>query len=374
MKDFILIDHEPWTLRRKQLFYNLLKKAGIQIKVWDLSQWLYPNFTNPDELPEESYLTRIYSIEQYRNLLNGITPENTVIIEEVFRNRWSNRLVFKELAKRNIQTIKIELYGNTVIRRTRISDVFHLPIYRLPNVILNRTLLFILKLYNKYYNIKYPKLIFSSNSILPLTNPINHPDYEEFKFKRHEKLINGDYIVFCDIYFPYHSDLNFFRNLKKLPNAVKYHDTMCRYFDDLEARYKMPVVIAAHPKSNYSGNEFGKRKIIKYHTSDLVYYASAVTMHLCNSVSFALLGNKPLAFVLTDDYCLIPNAKHNLKILAEDTLGLEIYNLDHVSGDSIKLNRVSEDKRNIYIYNFLTSQITQDVMNEDTLSKALSNL
>ena len=52
---------------------------------------------------------------------------------------------------------------------------------------------------------------------------------------------------------------------------------MRRYFDYLEEKYGMPVVIAAHPKSDYSGGEFGNRSIIKYKTDDLVFNARMVT-------------------------------------------------------------------------------------------------
>lgn len=64
----------------------------------------------------------------------------------------------------------------------------------------------------------------------------------------------------------------------------------------------MPIIIAAHPKSNYVNGEFGNRRIIKYQTKNLIIYADRVILQLCNTISWVTLANKPLIFVTTDDY------------------------------------------------------------------------
>lgn len=361
MKNFILIDHEPWTVRRKQLFYDLFEKANIPLKVWDLSQWLYPGFSNPDELSEESYLTRINSYEQYKKELNSIDPENAIIIEEVFR-KWENRLVYREVSKRNIKTIKIELYGNTALKESFLNKIKYIKAKDLWRIGKNKIKNVLLKSYNSFYRIKGPSEIYSSLA-LNRTKPFNHPDYEDYKFKIHKNLMGCDYIVFCDIYFPYHPDLKFFYGLKKLPSGRKYQQQMCRYFDTLETKYNMPVVIAAHPKSNYKEGTFGGRKIIKYHTDDLVYNASMVTMHICNSVSFSILGDKPIAFISTDDYYRVPNFERHFKNLAEIILGLKIYNIDHCKLTDIKFTKIDSIIRKEYIYNYLTTKETENKQN-----------
>lgn len=231
----------------------------------------------------------------------------------------------------------------------------------------------LLESYNSFNRIKGPSEIYSS-SVFNQTKPLNHPDYEEYKFKPHRNIIGGDYIVFCDDYFPYHTDNIYFFNVKELPDGEKYHKTMIEYFDSLEQKYGIPVVIAAHPKSDYKSGTFGNRKIIKYHTADLTYNAAMVTLHLCNSISYSILANKPVAFITTDDYYLLPNVKHNFKNLAENTLNLRIYNLDHCDMDDIEFKRIDSTIRENYIYNYLTSKQTENILNGETLRTSLSEL
>lgn len=372
MKKFILIDHEPWTLRRKQLFYDLFEKAGIPLFVWDLSQWLYPGLSNPDELTDTDYLTKVYSHAQFVDLLEKEASQDTVIVEEVFRHKWNNRHVFKELSKRNFTTIKIELYGNTILKNRTLNKILSIPISSYPKKIKSKIESSALTIYNKINKIKSPDLTFSSNSVLPLTYHINHPDYEDFKFKEHKQLIDGKYIIFCDIFFPYHSDLKFFHGMKRLPDGEKYHAIMTEYFDFLEHKYKMPVVIAAHPKADYKGHEFGDRKIIKYHTSDLVYYAEAVTMHLCNTTSYVLLADKPVAYIATNDYLSFSDTKRMIDLLATKTLHLPIYNIeDSTFKTTFKFNNVEKEYREDYIYSYLTSKNTEKSPNHEIISEIL---
>lgn len=370
MKKFILLDHEPWTLRRKQLFYDLFERAGIPLEVWDLSQWLYPGISNPDGINDANYLTKIYSYHQYKVKLKGLNPHELIIITEIYPFKWKNRLAFKELSIHGLETMKIELFGNTTLKESFIHKLKKLSLSRYPETIYNKLFNLIMRLYNSINNIHPPKYLLSSNSTLFFTHHINHPDYDEYKFKTHRRFIEGKYIVFCDIYFPYHTDLSFLYGVKKLPHAKKYQNQLCKYFDSLESKYNMPVVIAAHPKSNYKGDEFGCRKIFKYCTSDLVYFASAVTMHLCNSISYAILGNKPIAFISTDDYNAIAKNKQRLNLLAKETLKQPVYNLDKDSFSMIEFNQINKDIRLEYIYNYLTSKETEDKQNQEII-KAL---
>ncbi len=367
MKKLLLLDHEPWTIRRKQLFYDLFKEAGFPLEVWDLSQWLYPGISNPDGLNDEEYLTKIHSYSQYKEKLNTLNASETIIIAEIFPFKWKNRLVFKSLSLHKMEIMKIELYGNTTLKESTYHRLKKLTLAQYPKAICNKLFNMILQLYNKFNDIDAPKYLLSSNSTLPLTHHINHPDYEEYMFKEHNRLVEGEYIVFCDIYFPFHTDLKFLYGVKKLPDAKKYQIQINRYFDALETKYKMPVVIAAHPKANYKGNEFGHRKIFKYHTSDLVYFASAVTMHLCNTISYVILGNKPIAFISTDDYGATAKNRQRLELLANETLEQPIYNIDRVPLSEIEFNKVDDDIRYKYIYNYLTSKETENKRNQDII-------
>lgn len=373
MKKFILLDHEPWTIRRKQLFYDLFAKAGIKLHVWDLSQWLYPGLSNPDELENTEYLTKVTDENEFVKLLNKETPEKIIFVEEVFRS-WANRRIFKHISDLGFDTIKIELYGNTELRQSLIHKIKFINLKNLPKILKWRICAIETKLYNKINKIKQPVRLFSSNGNRYRTDAINHPDYESYKFRNHENIIEGDYIVFCDNYFPFHSDLTHFYKFKRLPDGKKYQKTMTRYFDYLEERYKMPVVIAAHPKSDYEGCEFGSRRIIKYRTDDLVYHSKMVTLHVCNSISYSILGDKPVAFVATSDYLKLGHIRKTLDLLALETLGLTYSNLDEIDLNKITFKKIDGNLRKNYINSYLTSPATSELTNCEILRDTLLRL
>lgn len=374
MKKFILIDHEPWTLRRKQLFYDMFAKAGINLTVWDLSQWLYPGFTNPDTLSNEPYLSKVYSEKGFIELLRKENINEIIIVEEIFRI-WENRIVFKILSQLEITTIKIELYGSSVFKETLLNKLKKLSFLQFPNVFRNKWFLLKFKIYCKWHKINKPLKVLSSNATRFRTDCLNHPDYDNYKFLPHIPIISGNYIVFCDIYFPFHTDALFLYKYKKTFSGEKYHYAMRSFFDFLEKKYNMPVVIAAHPKSDYNGNEFGNRQIVKYHTDDLVINASMVIMHLTAATSYAILADKPLAYIVTDDYLANPNIKHQLYRWVIGYWKLPFYNIDSTDyADKFQFEKITEELRKNYIYSYLTSEKTDNIPNHITLKNILSQL
>jgi hypothetical protein len=108
--------------------------------------------------------------------------------------------------------------------------------------------------------------------------------------------------VFLDQSFPYNPDLACYAPERLLTptEAENYLKTMRLFFDAIEQQLHMRVVIAAHPKSNYTGGEFGDRPVIKGQTSGLVRWAALVVVHQSTSFMSALCYKKPLLFVTTD--------------------------------------------------------------------------
>ncbi|MBD5216023.1 MAG: hypothetical protein HDS78_05850 [Bacteroidales bacterium] len=373
MKEFLLIDHEPWSVRRKELFYNLFKAAGVKLQVLDLSSWLYPELTISDEIKDAPYLTKINSEKELYDFLSSKNPYNTIIVLEVIKN-WKNRKIFKIISDLNFKSIKIELFGNTSITQSLKEKLTQLKFSSIYSIIKRKIESIHLNLYDKLHHIKSYSEVLSSNAISYRTTPFNHPDYERFKFVETKQIISVDYIVFCDIFFPSHPDFKYFYKVKKLPDSSKYQSIMKDFFDYLESKYKIPVVIAAHPKSDYRGNEFGDRQIIKYQTDNLIANAKMVTLHKCNSISYALLHDKPIAFIGTDDYLNLDFVRRTFPNIANKTLGLQIYNLNKTDFSDITFEKVSEPLRLTYIFNYLTSDKTQNIPNAETLRQLIAKI
>ena len=137
----------------------------------------------------------------------------------------------------------------------------------------------------------------------------------------------------------------------------------------------MPIIIAAHPKSEYTGKEFGGREIIKYQTNNLVTNASLVVIQTSNSISYVALANKPIVFILTDASNQIPRYKYATQTLAQ-LFDKNVYNIDKMKNNfsEIDYSPLDEKKRQSYIYTYLTSKETENSKNIDIIKSFLKQL
>lgn len=375
MKNIVLIDHEPFTRRRKELFYiDEFIRAGFNVQVWDLSRLISPGMKLADEL-EEEYAIKCSQLEDVEDLLQKSDINNTVFILEIYVC-WENRKILKLLSDYHCYSVKIEFYGNIIpISRwennfSRIVSMEFYPILK------NLMLKFLFYYYNYTNKINIHKKVFSSFGLGFFTDRINHPDYEKYREitkKQPEK--KGRYIVFLDNYFPLHPDFKYFRSVFfTLEDAEAYQASLRRFFSFLEMKYDEPVIIAAHPKADYKGNEFGNRKIIKYKTAELVAAADLVVCHASNSISYVVLADKPLVIISTNGYESYRLSRLYLRKVAE-TLGKEVYNLDQIRDFSVcKIEKIQKDIRRKYIYAYLTSSESENKKNVDILAEKFVKL
>ena len=84
-------------------------------------------------------------------------------------------------------------------------------------------------------------------------------------------------------------------------SAEAYSASVRRVFDEVERRTRLRVVVAAHPRVDYSSQPpfFGEGDVVVGETVDLVARSSAVLAHASTAVSFAALFDKPLLIFKT---------------------------------------------------------------------------
>lgn len=121
---------------------------------------------------------------------------------------------------------------------------------------------------------------------------IHHIKYDEFVAAKYQNsIINGKYILFVDAALADHP--MYTGNPRKIDRRV-YLQQLNKYFHLLEDKYKIKVVISAHPKSNYSKDDFNGRDVIVYKTPVLIAHASYVVSHYSTSLIDVVLHKKPL--------------------------------------------------------------------------------
>lgn len=125
--------------------------------------------------------------------------------------------------------------------------------------------------------------------------------YLKFKAEKRPPLIEDDYAVFLDEYFPLHPD-HLVEGARPNPykEASEYYDELGRMLDLIERALGMQVVIAAHPRSQYEKmkDPFGGRTVIKGRTIELAAYSQAAVTHGSTSANQAVLFRKPVIFLM----------------------------------------------------------------------------
>lgn len=370
MKKLILIDHEPFTIRRCQVFgLDDLIKAGVDVEVWCASRYLYKGLKMADTI-SVPYLKEIKSLEDLHTLMDTVVIQKTVFILECFDN-WTSRKLFKAISDYGCYTIRYDLYANSQLKKGEMYKWRRLFSSALPSIVKHRFAQLLNSLYKKAHHIGSYDRVLSSSALVFRTDCINHPDYEMFRWGKNERVVEGRYIVFVDQFFPYHPDLKYVCGVKHLPDGRAYQKTMCSFFDYLEKKYNIPVVVAAHPKSEYRGDEFGGRKIIKYRTSDLILFSEMVINHFSNSVSYQTLTDKPVVFVTTNGQERMPRFADGVRLVA-GVLGKKRYNLDKVAYEDIPFTPIEKKYRDYYKYTFLTSTETENRRNREIIINLLN--
>lgn len=366
MKRIIIIDHEPLTLRREQIFHmEEFQAAGFELEHWDMSQYFHPGMTLPNTL-KKKYGYTLDSLEKFEKRLQEQPVEQTLFIVELF-NLWRNRAVFRLLNQHGCFTVKLELYSTATLDELPFWQNISLSSPKqIANGIIHRIEEIAYCLYQRQHHFKPYHYIIRSGCKFPADLYINHPDWEQYMtIKDEASKPQKPYAVFLDEYFPLHPDLHYFLG-QDGAGVAEYQQSMNLFFEQIEQRYGVEVVIAAHPKSDYDEQTFQGRRIVKYQTVNLVRDSSMVLMHSSAAFSFAVMFNKPLTLLTTRGYSHSRHQYQHLQRLSRMS-GLPIINIDGSIDWSLTNSRMTESIRKRYIYDYLTvpgieQQTTRDIL------------
>jgi hypothetical protein len=153
-------------------------------------------------------------------------------------------------------------------------------------------------------------------------------DYNLFLLLQSQKKTNNTIVFIDNGINGTNSDFSRF-NAKPFATMENYNFSMRRVFDVLEKHFNTTVVIAGHPKGNYKNNPnpFGKREVHLNKTGELIRDCKLVISTGSTADSFAVLWNKPILFITTDE---IANSPHNIIVKSAcQILDTQIVNVDH---------------------------------------------
>ena len=126
---------------------------------------------------------------------------------------------------------------------------------------------------------------------------INSDDYDACSLLLNNQSSTNNYILFLDEYLPLHPD-TILLGIKTIKEN-DYYPELNKYFDFVEKKYNLPIVIAAHPKAlkYHKKNYFNGRKVLFNKTAELTKDALFVLAHDSTSVNYPIYFNKKIHFI-----------------------------------------------------------------------------
>ena len=120
---------------------------------------------------------------------------------------------------------------------------------------------------------------------------------------------------------------------KSVLSEERFYPSICSLFDLLEAKFGLKVEIAAHPGSDHEmyPDYFGKRLVVSGKTCEMVMRSEAVITPGSTAMNFAVLFNKPVIYITSDEYETSNRISEGQRSMAA-SIGKKPVNIDRLTG------------------------------------------
>jgi len=356
---------------------EILRKNGFEFEVWDISSISDKAFEDPQS---DSNETAFYSIRYFnsrKSLADAILDLDKHCFVNCFVKLSTDSLfIYRALSNGRIKygglqmmglpspiiperssTLKIKDLGKGILS-SNIRDIFH---HFLDSFLLKHYSLFRINAVDVLLlggeksldNKIYPR---DSHTKLLWAHSFDYDTYLKIKDEFTRADVNA--CVFLDEFLPFHTDYQEIGVDAPVP-ANEYYPKLCRFFDYVEQKFNLKILIAVHPKSDYENKPdyFHGRVTVKGDTAHLVKDASFVLAHMSTSINFAILFNKPILFITLDRMQNLRSTKANTGLyidkITSDLMTVPV-NIDHMNDVNLEellhINQYAYDRyKNNYI-------------------------
>jgi hypothetical protein len=389
LSHIIYIGYSPLTAKFYSDFYiEKLEQAGFGVEYWDLTSLFHKDLKLHNVLVSEKVLT----VDSYKQLEDEIENKKnhslfifnitySSNIYKLFRLFTKHKCLTAIFARGALPSISINYspIKKIFFKFKAIINVRYVAITTLNQLAILAKRFGLIKPYDFIfyagasgissigYGFKYG---LKQSSLIPI-NSFDYDAYLLVNFKNC-RYVQEPYCVFLDGYLPYHPDFKMMR-LPQL-DPYNYYTSLNKFFEWIEHTYKIKVVIAAHPKSNYEDKKsYGDRMIIKNKTAELVQHAEFVLLHASTAISFAVLFKKPLVFINTNAIKAIYYYTHYLTIIYFSELLKASYVNVEEDFNNVNISPINENAYAQYKYNFLTNPQSEHNLSENIFINVLKN-
>lgn len=346
-------------------YIDYLIEKGVAVEFWDIVPFLRGEVEEYGaKTADYLYTFRTYSEVESRLCL----PENRNAFYMMLINYDGHTAkIFRLLSKHNCRMLFLA-WG--VSHAGRIQKSIEMLLNFFNPFRLAKKVFYKLKavVYKKLKLVKPFDTIFAAGQIMIRNKhhavkvvPTNVPDYDQYRKAGLEggRIVEGHYALFLDVYLPYHSDLKLIDGVSVNPDD--YYASLNRFFDLLEGKYGIKVVIAAHPRADYRVNPYHGRDLYYGRTPELSKDCDFVISHQSYSISYAVLNSKPAIFIYTNE--ITHRCSHTIMSYISnyaDSLDAPLYNIDEITqSDQIVIRDVNKRRYEEYKYNYLTTRETE---------------
>jgi hypothetical protein len=385
----VYLGYQPLTEKVKEDFYiQDLIDNNVEINYWDLSGIFFKTIFFKNHFTD-NFITKIDSFDKLKDLLyeqdinctlfiTNITLEYRVLeLYRILNNFKCKTSFFARGALPNVDnkfnllflilTLKKSLKFNTWLCFVK-----------------NKYVLFL----KKYGKIATFSIIFRAGKFglktIGVGNDIeenkseiidvNYFDYDKYLvLKNCVRLIDNNYCVYLDDYLPFHPDFNIL-NIQTIGYKT-FYERLNTFFNFIESKYNIEVVIAAHPKADkYKEiNYFEGRKVVFNKSAELTRHAEFVIGHNSSALSFAVLNVKPIILLYNNSIKQkLPNI-YNEILGYSNVLGVNPLNIEN-EGLDVSLNQPDEQKYSDFKYQYLTSKVSENKLSSQIFVKTILSL
>lgn len=368
-------------------FLNECLKCQFEVEYWDLSRLYFPHLEMFYENEFNVSYRNINSLTEFKSLLKKNNLDTTVFITNItyeFRV-WKLFFILSNL-KCNLFFFARGMYPmpqeNALKKILKLVRSFNL----------GRIILWFKNqwsiLLKKYKFIKTYDVVFRAGTEGCFTIgygskydvqhseiiDINYFDYDKYLYELQQNnhpIINEKYCVFLDQYLANHPDIEIC-GLSDI-NPDIYFSELNNYFQFIESKYNLKVVIAAHPKAkNYQiSNPFLGRQIIFDKTCELVKDSSFVLTHHSTAISFPILFEKPIIFLNSNELKVKMPDLHDLTCYLSSYLNSDIVNFDmDIIDNNLSLN-VDKARYKLYVSKYLSAMGNDRISSSEIFTRKL---
>lgn len=375
-----------YTYDNEMFQYNAFLKHGYSVEAWSIVNWTFPQKVEmPLNADTSEYVHYINNEEDLIVELERIKKENCIFLCYPYHAyNYISYLVRKRIKQYGFQFCNITespavgAINHKLEQKMNIFIIIAVYIKFLFRLGKNLLLLRFDKLKNAFFSFWGPFMCKSKKNFITVPLMYYHfPNILECLSKRNivlhsesydefltitaaipqKKIIADKYVVFIDQYITGHSDWKKLKLKYPISDKLAYFSQLCYLFNEIEKKMECKVVIAAHPKAEYIGDEFGDRDIVYGRSNLLIRDAEFVIIQFSTLFGYVCLSEKKFLTVYSKEmFDNVPSLKNDYKAIA-NIFGNKLLDL----ANKVEVNLFSDyifndkDRCKQYINNYVIS-------------------